>query len=136
MWIILNLNDSPNYNCRSMKIPFFVLMFATLLFCSSLPLLSSSDADAIADDPPIVYDTDPTVIATPTPTPTPTHKPTPGSPLIFGSNDLGETISQFNISILATMVMTILGVIWGIVILATVMKKLIEKKLKDAETSE
>jgi hypothetical protein len=118
-----------------MKTPFIILMFASLLFCSSLPLLSSSDTNAMADAPVIVYDTDPTVTTTPIPTPTPTHKPTPGSPLIFGSNDLGETISQFNISILATMVLIVLGAVWGIVILVTIMKKLIEKKLRLVKAS-
>lgn len=118
-----------------MKIPVFTLLFATLLFYSCLPLLSSSDVTAIADDPTIIYDTDPTVTITPLPTPTPTPKPTPGSPLIFGNNDLGETISQFDISTLATMVITVLGVVWGFVILVTVIKKVIEKKLKVVNAS-
>jgi hypothetical protein len=113
-----------------MKITFFVLLFAATLFCSSLPYLISSNANALADDPIIIFETDPTVTATPIPTPTPTPKPTPGSPLIFGSKDLGETISQFDISVLAKIAVIVLGLVWGITILVTIIRNVIGKKLK------
>jgi hypothetical protein len=71
---------------------------------------------------PIVTPTPlPTATPTPTPSPIPTPIPTPkimpGSPLSLGGATFAETISQFDITNLAKLVLVALGVIWVIVIL-------------------
>jgi hypothetical protein len=55
----------------------------------------------------------------------------PGSPLSLGGSTFAETISQFDITNIAKMVIVVLGVIWLIVILVSVERKYTKKDDKD-----
>jgi hypothetical protein len=73
----------------------------------------------------------PTPSPTPVPTPSPTPKIMPGSPLSLGGSTFAETISQFDITNIAKMVLAVLGAIWLIVILVSVERKYTKKDDKD-----
>ena len=76
----------------------------------------------------------PTATPTPTPSPVPTPIPTPkimpGSPLSLGGATFAETISQFDITNLAKLVLVALGVIWVVVILFYVDREFAHKGSK------
>lgn len=101
----------------------FSSIFA-VLFCGAL-ILSILAGFACADEPLPVDESMQTASPIPA-TPTPTPKIMPGSPLIFGSEDLGEAISQFDIFVIAEIVLIVLGIVWAIVISVAVIKKLKE----------
>ena len=79
---------------------------------------------------------DPTVPPTPMPTPTriptpiPTPKIRPGSPLTLGGSTFAEMVSQFDIIGLANLVLFALGIMWVIIILASVERKFAQKDNK------
>lgn len=58
------------------------------------------------------------------PTPSPTPVIDPGSPLSVGGDSLEEALARFDIISLAEMILVALGVIWLIIILVTVVRKL------------
>jgi hypothetical protein len=76
-------------------------------------------------------------IATPTPTstPTPTPKVMPGSPLSMGGESFAEALSQFDITQIVSLVLTALGIMWAIVILAYVGRHFGTKKKPKNERS-
>lgn len=120
--------------CASM---IFALL-VSVLFCATAAQSSMIATAQIAD-----YSVDPTTEPTATPievsrsenstelgptvTPIPTLLPTPGidpgSPVSIGGASLEEELAQFDIISLAKMVLVILGVIWGIIILVTVVRR-------------
>jgi hypothetical protein len=67
-------------------------------------------------------DAEPTVFTDPTPTPTPCIDP--GSPLSAGGTSFEETLAQFDIISLAEMVLVGLGVMWVIIILVAIVRRL------------
>ena len=66
--------------------------------------------------------------ATPIPTPSPTPGIDPGSPLSVGGAALEEDLSQLDIISLAQIVLVLLGVVWAIIILVTVVRIIREEK--------
>lgn len=72
----------------------------------------------------------PTPSPTPIPTPSPTPKIMPGSPLSLGGSTFAETISQFDITNLAKLVLVALGIMWVIVILFYVDREFAHKDHK------
>ncbi|MCW4000790.1 MAG: hypothetical protein NWE93_11170 [Candidatus Bathyarchaeota archaeon] len=112
------------------------LLASTVLYVTALaPFVAAQyDGETFTDGtvptqaPPDLDNATEAPTATPDPTPTPTPVIDPGSPLSVGGSSLEEALSQFDIFSLATMVLVVLGVVWAIVILVTIVKGLDREK--------